>query len=70
MAHRYEKRVGDYNFGSLIRTDCTDEYSQTNSMFGAKSLPLFVQKVVLSLQPTVTRMQFYAIEVSPFSVIS
>jgi hypothetical protein len=30
----YEKKVDDYNFGCLIRTDSTDEYSQTNSIFG------------------------------------
>ncbi|KAI0316884.1 polysaccharide biosynthesis-domain-containing protein [Amylostereum chailletii] len=29
----YEKRVKDYNFGSLIRTDCTKEYSETNTIF-------------------------------------
>ncbi|PVG01639.1 DUF757-domain-containing protein [Serendipita vermifera] len=29
----YEKRIDDYNFGSLIRTNCTDEYSQSNSIF-------------------------------------
>ena len=31
---RYDKRVDDYNFGSLIRTDATGEYSQINSLFG------------------------------------
>ncbi|KAG8835829.1 hypothetical protein FRC17_000792 [Serendipita sp. 399] len=29
----YEKRVGDFNFGSLIRTDSSGEYSETNSIF-------------------------------------
>lgn len=29
----YEKRVDDYNFGSLIRTDAAGEYSQVNSIF-------------------------------------
>ena len=32
--YRYEKKIEDYNFGSLIRTDCKDEYSQHNSIFG------------------------------------
>ena len=32
--YRYEKTIEDYNFGSLIRTDCKDEYSQHNSIFG------------------------------------
>lgn len=26
--------IDKYNFGSLIRTDATDEYSQFNSIFG------------------------------------
>ncbi|KAG8850355.1 hypothetical protein FRC20_002055, partial [Serendipita sp. 405] len=29
----YEKRVDDYNFGSLIRTNSSGEYSETNSIF-------------------------------------
>ena len=34
---RYEKKVKDYNFGSLIRTDARQEYSETNTIFGAHS---------------------------------
>lgn len=30
--------VTDYNFGTLIRTDVSDEYTQYNTTFG-KSLP-------------------------------
>jgi len=41
----YETKITDYNFGSLIRTDATKEYSETNTVF-------------------VTRIQFYAIEIS------
>ncbi|KAI9438071.1 polysaccharide biosynthesis-domain-containing protein [Lactarius indigo] len=29
----YEKKITDYNFGSLIRTDATKEYSETNTIF-------------------------------------
>ncbi|KAI0752640.1 polysaccharide biosynthesis-domain-containing protein [Daedaleopsis nitida] len=29
----YEKKVKDYNFGSLIRTDARQEYSETNTIF-------------------------------------
>ena len=32
---RYEKKVKDYNFGSLIRTDARDEYGEKNTIFGA-----------------------------------
>ncbi|KAI3611869.1 duf757 domain-containing protein [Moniliophthora roreri] len=43
--NRYEKKVQDYNFGSLIRTDAQEEYGERNTIF-------------------VTRIQFYAIEIS------
>ncbi|KAK1225739.1 hypothetical protein PQX77_011300 [Marasmius sp. AFHP31] len=43
--NRYEKKVQDYNFGSLIRTDAREEYGERNTIF-------------------VTRIQFYAIEIS------
>jgi hypothetical protein len=33
--YRYENKITDYNFGSLIRTDATREYSETNTIFGA-----------------------------------
>ncbi|KAF8314542.1 DUF757-domain-containing protein [Clavulina sp. PMI_390] len=29
----YEKRVNQYNFGSLLRLDATDEYSEHNAIF-------------------------------------
>jgi len=29
----YEKKVKDYNFGSLIRMDAQEEYSETNTIF-------------------------------------
>jgi hypothetical protein len=29
---RYEKKITNYNFGSLIRTDATKEYSETNTI--------------------------------------
>ncbi|KAI0634159.1 hypothetical protein C8Q77DRAFT_1110202 [Trametes polyzona] len=31
---QYEKKIKDYNFGSLIRTDARQEYSETNTIFG------------------------------------
>ena len=33
--HRYEKKITDYNFGSLIRTDATGAYNESNTIFGA-----------------------------------
>ncbi|CCM05481.1 uncharacterized protein FIBRA_07702 [Fibroporia radiculosa] len=31
--HSYEKKVKDYNFGSLIRTDAREEYGEMNTIF-------------------------------------
>jgi len=31
--NQYEEKVKDYNFGSLIRTDASKEYSETNTIF-------------------------------------
>ncbi|KZV91350.1 DUF757-domain-containing protein, partial [Exidia glandulosa HHB12029] len=33
FVNAYEKKIDKFNFGSLIRTDATDEYSQFNSIF-------------------------------------
>ncbi|KAJ2830889.1 hypothetical protein GGI24_001795 [Coemansia furcata] len=31
--NKYELKVKDYNFGSLLRIDCTSDYSEENTMF-------------------------------------
>ncbi|GAA5879407.1 hypothetical protein JCM1840_006037 [Sporobolomyces johnsonii] len=30
----FEKKIDEYNFGTLIRANCEDDYSQDNSIFG------------------------------------
>ncbi|KAJ2741997.1 hypothetical protein GGI20_004794 [Coemansia sp. BCRC 34301] len=35
--NKYEHRVKDYNFGSLLRIDCTGDYSEENSMFAMRT---------------------------------
>ncbi|POY72068.1 hypothetical protein BMF94_4938 [Rhodotorula taiwanensis] len=30
----FEKKIDEYNFGTLIRTSCEEDYSQENSIFG------------------------------------
>jgi hypothetical protein len=30
----YEGKIQDFNFGSLIRTDCREEYGERNTIFG------------------------------------
>ncbi|KAH8548175.1 putative polysaccharide biosynthesis protein [Umbelopsis sp. PMI_123] len=34
--NKYEKRVNEYNFGSLIRIDPRDDYTEQNTMFGMR----------------------------------
>ncbi|GAA5909344.1 hypothetical protein JCM6882_000957 [Rhodosporidiobolus microsporus] len=31
---KFEKEIDEYNFGTLIRANCEDDYTQANSMFG------------------------------------
>lgn len=32
--NKYEKRVKEFNFGSLVRIDARDDYTEQNTMFG------------------------------------
>ncbi|KAF7728591.1 polysaccharide biosynthesis domain containing protein 1 [Apophysomyces ossiformis] len=34
--NKYEKRVNEFNFGSLIRIDARDDYTEQNTMFGVR----------------------------------
>ncbi|CAO3692637.1 unnamed protein product [Rhizopus microsporus] len=34
--NKYEKRVKEFNFGSLIRIDCREDYTEQNTMFGVR----------------------------------
>lgn len=57
----YEKKVDDYNFGTLVRLDPKTEYGEKESIFGM--LESFLE-VVLSWDSIVPRMQFYALEIA------
>ena len=58
--YRYENKVKDYNFGSLIRTDARKEYAEANTIFGACSrLLLHDVPGHPPLICPVTRMQVY-----------
>lgn len=32
----FEKKIDDFNFGTLLRTDCTQEYGQFNTCFAVR----------------------------------
>ncbi|KAL1934333.1 hypothetical protein VTP01DRAFT_6515 [Rhizomucor pusillus] len=34
--NKYEKRVNEFNFGTLIRIDCREDYTEQNTMFGVR----------------------------------
>jgi len=34
--HHFEKKVQDFNFGTLIRSDCTEDYTESNSFFALR----------------------------------
>ena len=60
---KYEKKVDDYNFGTMMRANPKWEYGQDETIFG-----VFVQSTSdatrLTLKSIVPRMQFYAIEIA------
>ena len=38
FVNQYEKRVDDFNFGTMLRLDPKKEYSQENTTFGESGL--------------------------------
>ncbi|KAJ1726648.1 hypothetical protein LPJ61_005045 [Coemansia biformis] len=40
---KYEGRVADYNFGTLVRIDCAGEYTESNSMFAMRTQFLCIE---------------------------
>lgn len=60
----YEKKVDDYNFGTIVRLNPKWEYGQDETIFGKDWI--HIQNVVdgANLFSTVPRMQFYAIEIA------
>jgi hypothetical protein len=58
----YEKKVGDYNFGTMLRSNPKWEYGQDETIFGAcRNTRLLGGFILIVLVP---RMQFYAIEIA------
>lgn len=36
--NQYEKKIGDYNFGTMLRANANTEYSQDGVIFGTSSI--------------------------------
>ncbi|KAI8054462.1 putative polysaccharide biosynthesis protein [Syncephalis plumigaleata] len=43
MIMPYEKRITDYNFGSLLRIDVTKDYTEENTMFAMRTQFLCIE---------------------------
>lgn len=63
----YEKKVDDYNFGTMVRNNAKVDYEEDTTIFGmAREAPYNVSPVVNSC--LVPRMQFYAIEIARYAI--
>lgn len=70
----YEKKVGDYNFGTMLRSNPKFEYGRDEVIFGRFPPPFPMQSRFHARTPwadgltrrqrTVPRMQFYAVEIA------
>ncbi len=63
----YEKKVDDYNFGTMLRSNPKWEYGEKETIFGA--CPCEVRGVGWSgllTADAVPRMQFYAVEIARY----
>jgi hypothetical protein len=58
----YEKKVDDYNFGTMLRANPKWEYGQDETIFGESENFLII--CTASDGALVPRMQFYAIEIA------
>ncbi|KAJ2077078.1 hypothetical protein H4R24_005340 [Coemansia sp. RSA 988] len=41
--NKYENRITDFNFGSLVRIDCKGDYTEENSMFAMRTQFLCIE---------------------------
>lgn len=72
--NQYEKKVADYNFGTILRANAKDEYEQDTTIFGKASFILSCSYIVTwlgrlgtglaDMSDLVPRMQFYAVEIA------
>ena len=59
----YEKKVEDYNFGTMLRANPKFEYGEKETIFGLSSIAPWEAPVLILGNPAM-RMQFYAIEIA------
>ncbi|OAA58371.1 putative protein family UPF0368 [Niveomyces insectorum RCEF 264] len=61
----YEKKIDDYNFGTMLRSNPKWEYGQEETIFGEGTTRItkYAQRKPAANR-TVPRMQFYAVEIA------
>ena len=65
FVNQYEKKVDDFNFGTMLRANPKWEYGQKETIFGKQDLLYVIKSLRLFLiQYLAVRMQFYAIEIA------
>ena len=66
----YEKKVDDYNFGTILRSNPKFEYGEKETIFGPSPLPFPHRRPLLQADSAaphpVPRMQFYAVEIARY----
>lgn len=67
--NKFEKKIEDFNFGTIIRNRADEEYEQHNTIFGKSFLPSSGNLRRYAGRPKLTcdegvRMQFYAVEIA------
>ena len=61
----YEKKVEDYNYGTMLRASPRFEYGQKETIFGLQSLT-YLDGIHANFRTPAMRMQFYAIEIARY----
>lgn len=59
----YEKKIDDYNFGTMLRSNPKFEYGEKETIFGLLGLA-HIQSMSAKSLNLAMRMQFYAIEIA------
>lgn len=62
----YEKKVEDYNFGTMLRANPQFEYGEKETIFGLQSATRS-DSIHADLTNLAMRMQFYAIEIARYA---
>lgn len=64
FVNAYEKKVEDYNFGTMLRANPAWEYGEKETIFGMYMCSILVLYDRLLMRDSAVRMQFYAIEIA------